>query len=339
MVKRKLTNKQVRNQAKIQSDRIGRAKQRAQKIEKALQSSELGPEQRGLLIAHFGVHLIVEDEQGNLHQCQHRQTIGPLVTGDRVIWRTFQDQTGVIVALEERKSLLIKPFGKHDVRPMASNVDLVVVVVAPLPPPSATTLDRYLVMAELLHLPCLIVINKIDLLEDEGHQAFLDHMQVYQNLGYPWVEASTHTEHGLDELKARLQSHTSILLGQSGVGKSSLISALVPDADILIGQLSTSSNLGKHTTTAARLYHLPKGGDLIDSPGIRRFGLWHLSKEVLIQGFKEFHPFIGACKFRNCKHIDEPECALKKAAEQGKIHARRLQNYHELLESHARIEK
>lgn len=334
MVKKKLTNKQVRNQEKIQADRIKRALKSEQQIQQKLESGELGDEQTGLLVAHHGVHLIVEDKHGELHQCKSRKSIEALVTGDEVIWRAFKDGTGVIVALQPRSSVLSRPSGRTT-KPMAANVDLMVIVIAPEPLPNATTLDRYLVISELLNLKPLIITNKIDLLSGELKDTFSELTDVYANLGYDWIHVSKKTKDGLNQLRELLRDKTSVFVGQSGVGKSSLIQELVPDADIQIGKLSTGTLLGRHTTSCARLYHLPESGSLIDSPGIRRFGLWHLSSESLIQGFKEFAPFIGQCKFRNCKHDNEPDCALIAAVETGQIHAARLKNYHELMHSHA----
>ncbi len=337
MTKRKLTNKQVRNQDKIQEDRIQRALKSEKRLEKKLQSGELGEEQPGLLVAHHGVNLIIEDDLGVLHSCKSRKNIEALATGDKVVWQAFNDGTGVIVAMIPRSHILARPTSGRKTRPMAANVNLMVIVVAPEPAPSATTLDRYLVICELLNLKPLIVTNKIDLLTSENQSNFIAQMKVYENLGYDWLHISTKAKEGLQQLVDSLKNKTSIFVGQSGVGKSSLISSIVPHADIQVGKLSNTL-LGKHTTTCARLYHLDEGGDLIDSPGIRRFGLWHLSSESLIQGFKEFAPFIGLCRFRNCKHEQEPECALIQAVEDGNIAQQRLINYHELMASHARMQ-
>lgn len=336
MAKRKLSKKQARNQAKIRADRIRRSKLAQEKIETQLSSGELGPEQPGLLVAHHGVHLIVEDEQGQFHQCKCRKNIDPLATGDKVIWRAFNDGTGVIVAMLPRKHVLARPSGRL-VRPMAANVDLLVIVIAPAPMPSTTTIDRYLVISELLDLEPLIVINKTDLLDQDSHDDFLSLINIYEQLDYQQLRVSCKQNSDLDKLKNKLNSKSSVFVGQSGVGKSSLISALIPNVEIQIGKLSDNTLLGKHTTTCARLYHLPEGGELIDSPGIRSFGLWNLPEETLIKGFIDFQPFLGNCKFRNCKHKDEPGCALTEAAAQGKIHPQRLENYHELLLSHARM--
>lgn len=339
MTKRKLTKQQVRNQAKIRADRLRRAELFEKKVEQKLVQGELGPEQSGLLVAHHGVHLIVEDPSGDLHQCKCRKHIDALATGDRVIWRSFEDGTGVIVAVEPRHQILARPTARHDLKPMAANVDQMVIVCAPEPEPTGATLDRYLVICELLNLAPLLVINKSDLLVQGQYQDFQDHMAPYHGLGYPILSVSKKDPKALTELGLHLANKTSVFVGQSGVGKSSLICALVPEVNIRIGKLSEATLLGQHTTSCARLYHLPHGGDLIDSPGIRRFGLWHLEKEKLILGFKEFIPFLGTCQFRNCQHEHEPGCALIQAAKRGDIHPQRLEHYYEILDTHAKMAK
>jgi len=144
---------------------------------------------------------------------------------------------------------------------------------------------------------------------------------------YLSVEAQTN----IAELKALLNDKTHIFLGQSGVGKSSLINELIPDLNLRVNEISTKSKLGKHTTTNTTLYHIPSGGDLIDSPGIREFQLDDLTDKEILSGFREFKPFIGQCKFRNCAHINEPNCAIKQAVESGEIHTQRYQNYLNLI--------
>jgi ribosome biogenesis GTPase len=137
----------------------------------------------------------------------------------------------------------------------------------------------------------------------------------------------------MPDLHARLNENTSIFVGQSGVGKSALINALMPGVNTLEGELSQAAEKGRHTTTSARLFHFPEGGDLIDSPGIREFGLWHMSPEELIQGFREFRPYLGLCRFRDCKHASEPGCRLLAAVEAGEVRRERLNNYRQILES------
>jgi ribosome biogenesis GTPase len=144
---------------------------------------------------------------------------------------------------------------------------------------------------------------------------------------------SCKTGEGIDALLQQLDTHTSIVVGQSGVGKSSLINQILPDAEELVGDVSSGSGLGQHTTTASKLLHLPAGGDLIDSPGVREFGLWHLPEDRVTWAFREFRDYIGGCKFRDCKHLDEPGCLIRQAAEKGDIAMVRLDSYHRIIAS------
>ena len=193
------------------------------------------------------------------------------------------------------------------------------------------------VAAEATGITPVLVLNKIDLLPDDGGElkALLDR---YEALGYPVVEATTQRQDGLDALHARLTERTSVFVGQSGVGKSSLIDRLLPDEALRIGALSEDSRKGTHTTTTARLYRLPSpvaddGGELIDSPGIREFGLGHLSEDEVTQGFIEFRDHLGHCRFRDCRHRQEPGCALLAAVERGDIEAARFDSYRRILAS------
>jgi ribosome biogenesis GTPase len=215
-------------------------------------------------------------------------------------------------------------------KPLAANLTQLVVVLAPRPEPSGYLLDQYLVTAELIQLKPLIAINKIDLLEEAALSGFLDGFSHYAAIGYPLVQISAKREHGLDALIERLKLETSILVGQSGVGKSSLINALLPDLEVETGRLSDATGLGRHTTSTATLYKLPQGGELIDSPGVRSFRLTDLTQEELERGFPEFHPYLGRCRFHNCSHDHEPDCAIQAAVESGHITPLRLANFHRL---------
>ena len=159
------------------------------------------------------------------------------------------------------------------------------------------------------------------------------------NIGYQVLEVSSHTNEGMEALTNALAGKVSVFVGQSGVGKSSLLNALLPHNEemILVNEVSDNSGLGQHTTTTARLYHFPLGGDVIDSPGVREFGLWHLTTEQVTKGFVEFKDYLGGCKFRDCKHLDDPGCLLREAVEANKIAESRFENYHRILESMEQI--
>ncbi len=334
MAKRKLTRRQSWRVQKIQDERSARAQKKAEKADQRLDHGELGPEQEGLVISHFGVQVDVEilagSEQGQIRRCHMRANLGTLVTGDRVVWRDGQP-TGVIVATLARTSLLSRPNNHGELKPVASNIDYIVITVAPEPRPHANLIDRYLVAAEAVDIEPVILLNKTDLLNDDN-QPYIDNMlALYERIGYRVLRASTRTDSGLENLKRHLDQRISVFVGQSGVGKSSLINALLPGVDIRVGALSEATQKGTHTTTTARLYHFPEGGDLIDSPGIREFGLWHINRETLLDGFREFHPYLGYCRFRDCRHEQEPGCALLQALEDGKIEPARMDSYRHIL--------
>lgn len=333
MSKRKLSRQQAWRIEKIQDERAKRAGKRDARAEEALAVGELGPEQEGLVTAHYGTQVEVESAPGQRQRCHLRANIESLVTGDRVVW-CEGDPTGVIVAQLERNSVLSRPDPYGKLKPVAANIDQIILVIAPLPQPHAQLIDRYLVAAETVDIEPVILLNKTDLLEEnpELQQEMDDLLAIYPTLGYRMLRTCS-LEGGLEELHTALGERTSVFVGQSGVGKSSLVNALLPEAEMRIGALSESTQKGIHTTTTAQLFHLTCGGSLIDSPGIREFGLWHMSREQVEQGFREFRPFLGHCKFRDCKHDQEPKCAILDAVERGDIGQRRLESYRYIVAS------
>ena len=328
MAKRKLSQRQIERIRAIQERRRAKLETRTQT---ALEDQDDAEAKEGLVVARHGAYLAVVDEQERIHHCLSRQNIGHPVCGDRVVWQAAGPDRGVVTALLERHSTLSRPDYSGRDKPLAANLSRLVVVLAPEPEPSDYLLDQYLVAAEQIatehnNVQALIALNKIDLLSGDAEAAFLQRFAHYEAIGYPLIPVSAHREHGLDALMDALKGQTGILVGQSGVGKSSLINALLPDLDLQVGRLSHATGLGRHTTSAATLYRLPSGGSLIDSPGVRSFRLGKLERRELEYGFRDLRPYIGHCRFADCRHREEPGCAVREALEQGKIDPRRLDN-------------
>lgn len=327
MSKRKISQRQAERIREIQEKRLSRAAKQADSL---LAESHLGPEQNGLLITRYGKQLEVEAENGEVYQCHSRQNLYDLVVGDKVVWQPGPNHSGVIVACLPRRALLARASGKRqEIKPIAANIDQMLLVLAPEPAPTTLLIDSYLVAAEHAAIPLTIVVNKTDLLAQQTTD-LLEKLNCYQALGYTVIKTCTLSGQGIAELKAALANRVNIFVGQSGVGKSSLIAQLLPEAEIAVGDLAGNTKLGAHTTSASRLYHLPSGGSIIDSPGIREFSLGILTPEEIIRGFVEFKPFLGQCRFNNCKHLQEPNCALRAAVEEGKVSGSRFENYQRL---------
>ena len=337
MAKRQLTRRQSWRIEKIQEERAARAAKRESRAAEELEGGDLGPEQNGLVIAHFGVQVEVEALDGELagqvFRCHLRANLPVLVTGDRVVWRAGNQGIGVIVAQLPRSSELCRPDMRGVLKPVAANVDQIVIVFAPLPEPHANLIDRYLIAADHAGIRPLLLMNKADLIDDSNAEKLDRLLGVYRALDYPLLEVSAHNGLAMDNLRAALDGRVSVFVGQSGVGKSSLVNTLLPGVDLRVGALSELTGKGTHTTTTARLFHFPGGGELIDSPGIREFSLGHVTRADVEDGFVEFRDLLGRCRFRDCQHDREPGCALLQALEDGRIHPQRLASYRHILAS------
>ncbi|WP_017444793.1 small ribosomal subunit biogenesis GTPase RsgA [Gayadomonas joobiniege] len=330
--KKKFSKQQIR---RIQSNRQRKLQQKDKQFEQQLNDLSLGSAQKGRVISRFGQHADVEDEQGRVLRCDIRRTIDSLVTGDYVVWREKQAQDdipGVIEAVEERTSILKRPDFYDGLKPVAANIDQVVILSSIAPELSLEIIDRYLIAVENMGSQPVVLINKSDLLSETERLKLDKTLDYYRQIGYQLDWLSVKSETGLQQVETILQDKTSIVVGQSGVGKSSLVQALLPEQEIAVGEID-DIGLGKHTTTVAKLYHLKTGGILIDSPGVREFALWHLEPDQVFDGFIEFSEIAAECKFRDCSHQNDPGCALRAAAEQGKILPSRLEHYHKIVRS------
>ena len=332
MSKRKLTERQTERVREHHQKRLTRSAARsASRATPDEELTDMGAEQPGVVIANFGASLEIEDAQGNVILCNTRQNLGDVFCGDDVAWRAGNGG-GVVVAVLPRRTLLARSDVYGQIKPVAANVDVMVVVIAPLPGVSEHLLDGYLVAAELYGVRPLIVVNKSDLLDAAARSAFEQRMDVYRQIGYDVVFVSTRRGENLLQVQQLLAQHTNVVVGHSGVGKSSLLKTIMPDLDIAIGDVSITG-LGKHTTTTTRLYNFGDHARLIDSPGVRDFKLGHISIEQAASGFAEFRPYLGQCKFTDCRHTVEPGCAIRTAHQAGHIAPARYISYQRFLDA------
>lgn len=286
-------------------------------------------ERRGLIIARHRRELIVEDESGSVWSGLVRgRRLKPLV-GDEVRFGIAEDGTPVVEGICERRTLLERIDSRGLPEGIAANVSLLVVVVAPEPAPDWQLVDRYLVAAALLGIDATIILNKCDLAGGSPDP----HPGIYEGIGYRLFRTSAATGEGLAELSRLLGQHRGVLVGQSGVGKSSLLNALVESAAQTVQSLSHRRALGRHTTTAAVLHRLPDGGELIDSPGVRRYAPPVPDSTQIDSGFIEFAPLLGQCRFNDCRHDVEPGCAIQNAIAGGSIDPERHRSYLALRET------
>ncbi|SIT65908.1 ribosome biogenesis GTPase [Ectothiorhodosinus mongolicus] len=288
---------------------------------------------QGRIVRRFGARLLVEDEAGAVVACVTRRRLDDAVCNDAVLWEPQGDASadGVVTEVLPRTNLLERVDSRGQPKRVAANIDQLVIVCGVEPELNAGLIDQYLVAAENLPARAIIVYNKIDLLPDLQLPAALGD---YPPLGYPLLLVSTKTGFGMDLLLLELSKGTSVLVGQSGVGKSSLVKTLLPDLDIRIGALSTMGGEGgRHTTSHTTRYALPGGGHLIDSPGVRDFAPGALSVAQLTRGFVEIGQISSECRFHNCTHRIEPGCAVMQAAVADGISQRRYESYLSLLTS------
>ena len=331
MSKRKLSKQQQFRVDRIQQERLARAQKKDDKIDQKIQEGSLSSARNGLVIAHFGATIDVEGDDKEITRCYVRSNLPALVTGDLVVWHADDQSSGIISAVQDRRSILTRPDMRGSLRPVAANVDRIIIVACPSPRTPVNLIDRYLVATAHDDIKPVILLNKIDLIDQApGMQ---EEIEQYKALGYETVIASAKDEQGFKAIQDLVAEGNSVFVGQSGVGKSSIIQKLLPGEDIRVGDISEATGKGRHTTTTAKLYHIPSGGQLIDSPGIREYGLWHTSSDDLAKGFPEIERYADDCKFNDCSHTHEPTCGVKLAINRGDILARRLVSYLSIRDS------
>ncbi|MBZ2206921.1 ribosome small subunit-dependent GTPase A [Massilia soli] len=287
----------------------------------------------GTIIAAHGRHYLA-DAEGEMLQCVTRGKKTNVAVGDIVKLAKTSDNQAVIEAITERKTLLYRS-DQYKSKLLASNLTRLFIVVATEPGFADDLISRSLVAAEAAGIEAHLILNKTDVaaLLPKARERLL----MYSSLGYPVHEVSARAqpEHAVATLQPLLEGQSSIFIGQSGMGKSSLINLLVPDADIAVREISAALDTGKHTTTFTRLYKMPGESQIIDSPGFQEFGLYHLTEGMIERAFVEFKPYLGGCKFYNCRHLIEPQCAVLDAVAAGKIASFRHQLYKQLLHESA----
>ena len=279
----------------------------------------------GRIVASYGRRYLVELPDSATLDCVTRGRRGDLACGDRVTVARRGPGQGVIEAVAPRSTLLYRSDRVRQ-KLVAANVTQIVVVVAPVPSFHEDLVNRCLAAAEHGGMAAVVAVNKVDLPQAA---ATLRAVEPYRRLGYRVVSLSAKRD--LAPLAAHLRDQVSVLVGQSGMGKSTIVNGLVPDAAVRVAEVSAALNSGRHTTTHARLYHLDPASDIIDSPGMQEFGLHHLSVAELAHAFTEFRAWLGQCRFRDCRHAVEPGCAISAACEKGKIDPGRLQSYRGLV--------
>lgn len=302
---------------------------------------------KGVVYKSTGNFYLVKDESGRIRNCRIRgkfkvddeiSSTNPVAVGDKVLLDAVDntDDVAVIVDIDNRNNYMVRisPHNKHQKHIVAANLDQAVLVATIKEPrTSFGFIDRFLITAEAYHIPAIIVFNKIDVLNAKGLADLENKKVIYTAAGYKIFALSALQDDNLDAFKSALKNKISLFSGHSGVGKSTLINRCIPDRNIKVQEVSGWSGKGQHTTTFAEMMDLAFGGSIIDTPGVKEFGIVDMVKEELSHYYPEMRNLIHDCKFNNCMHINEPGCAVKQALQQGKLHIERYTSYVNILES------
>jgi len=293
---------------------------------------------KGLVYKSTGSWYQVKSDEGNFYQCRIKgklrlsgiRSTSPVAVGDRVGFDLDDEAIGVIHSIEERENYLVRKSVNlsKQLHIIGANIDLVFLVITLKNPETFTTfIDRFLVSAAAFGIETVMLFNKMDQYSEEELETVNELKELYTSIGYQSVLCSTKSGQGMSELRNLMKDNTSIFSGHSGVGKSTLINTVAPELRLKIGEISEQHGQGQHTTTFAEMFDLSFGGRIIDSPGIRGFGIADIDKEEIARYFKEFFKASENCKFNNCQHLSEPGCAVKSELEEGTIAESRYQSY------------
>ena len=299
---------------------------------------------RGLIVRNTGSWYTVKTDDGQLFDCKVKGTFrlkgirstNPVAVGDVVTITPSPDgQTALIDGIEDRRNYIIRKASNLSKQShiIAANIDMAALVATIAHPETSTTfIDRFLASAEAYRVPVLLIFNKTDLYTEDELEQMQDLVALYRSIGYKCLTCSAEKGDGIDELQAELMNKTTLLSGNSGVGKSTLLNLLVPDADAKTAEISVAHDAGMHTTTFSQMFFLPQGGALIDTPGIKGFGTFDMEREEVSHYFREIFKTSADCRFGNCTHTHEPGCAVLQAVAEGKIAESRFNSYLSMLE-------
>ena len=297
----------------------------------------------GLIIKNTGSWYTVKTDDGRIVECKVKgnfrlkgiRSTSPVAVGDYVDIIMNPEGTALISAIDDRKNYIIRKASNLSKQSqiIAANLDQALLIITIKQPETSTTfIDRFLAGAEAYRVPVVLVFNKTDLLNDDERRYQQQMVELYETIGYPCIEISAETGMGIDQLQTLLKQKVTLVSGNSGVGKSTLINAIIPHADQRTAEISNAHGTGMHTTTFSEMIELAEGGYLIDTPGIKGFGTFDIEREELTSYFKEIFEFSKDCKFNNCTHTHEPGCAVLQAVENHHISVSRYQSYLNMLE-------
>lgn len=292
-------------------------------------SSKITPkcQHQGRVITRYGAELIIQNaKDAEYIRCTARRKFENLACGDYICWQSSEQGNAIVTDLLPRKNALMRPDRRHQPKAIAANIEQIIIICSWRPKPAWMLVDQYLIAAQQIGAEAIIVINKADLATANSQQKDWQALEDYAAIGYTVIHSQATTGEGIEAIQQHLANKTSIFVGQSGVGKSSIIQQVLPEIAIKVGDISQSGE-GKHTTTTADLYTVANNAYVIDSPGVRDFMLSEINAEIIREGYREFAPYALNCRFNNCTHTHEPHCSVKAAAEKQLISTGRYRRY------------